>query len=838
MHDLLENFALEPTNPEHSFELGLWYEQQDHTAPALTYFLKTAELAIENDLLAYTALLKGYHCYNAQGSRYNSAKILLENAVSFLPNRPEAYFLLSLFYEKQKNWQQSYIFAAIGFEVAKNAQTENLYADVGYVGSYGFLFQKAVVGYWWGKGQESRDLFQVLINDYWNQMTLEHQNLTETNAMRLGSGPEQYSFHPYKKDHHSKLRCEFPGSMDITENYSQTYQDMFTLIMTNGKQNGTFLEIGAADPFKGSNTALLEKSFNWSGISIEYDEKFITNFKQNRSSKLIYGDALEINYEQLLSESFNGTTDIDYLQLDIEPARNTYECLLKIPFHKYRFAVITYEHDYYVDVTRSYRKKSRDYLQKLGYVLVVPNVSPNGKCSFEDWWVHPELVDSKLIDKMKIDVDTNELPTNIRKYMMIPSKSNKTTKDDTKNKITDMYRKYDQKYDGWGWCSLNKAGCFIDYINDICSRKESPICIEIGVYGGKSILPVALELKRHDKGIVYGIDPWENEAASEGYTGDDLQFWSTIDLNLYYNICLETINENDLNDVVSILRMKSNDAPEFDNIDFLYIDGQHTEQALLDAEKYASKIALDGYCIVDDVSWGAVEKVPSYLKRIGFEQIHTVDNAIVFKRKKLGTRNNVFNFNVKQSKKPTSWIVDDFYEDPDSIRHFALQQDYIEGGLGRGFIGKRTEKQFLFGGLKEAFETIMGQKITKWESHGMNGRFQVAWSGAPLVYHCDDQKWAGMLYLTPDAPYSCGTSLYAHKYTRARTYYDQGWDAAWKDIPGDPHLDGTSFEQVDVLGNVYNRLVIFDASCIHSASQYFGTTEENARLWQMFFFDT
>jgi hypothetical protein len=43
---------------------------------------------------------------------------------------------------------------------------------------------------------------------------------------------------------------------------------------------------------------------------------------------------------------------------------------------------------------------------------------------------------------------------------------------------------------------------------------------------------------------------------------------------------------------------------------------------------------------------------------------------------------------------------------------------------------------------------------------------------------------------------------------------------------------------VDVLGNVYNRLVIFDASAIHSASQYFGTVKENSRLWQMFFFDT
>ena len=195
-------------------------------------------------------------------------------------------------------------------------------------------------------------------------------------------------------------------------------------------------------------------------------------------------------------------------------------------------------------------------------------------------------------------------------------------------------------------------------------------------------------------------------------------------------------------------------------------------------------------------------------------------------------------FSINKNYKPTSWIVDNFYESPGEVRRFALKQEYVEGGFGRGFIGRRTEQQFLFPGLKERFEKIMGRTITKWEDYGMNGRFQIAWSGEPLVYHCDSQRWGGMLYLTPDAPYQCGTTLYAHKQTRARTYYDEGWDVSWKDVPGDPHLDGTPFEPVDVLGNVYNRLVIFDASAIHSASQYFGTIEENARLWQMFFFDT
>lgn len=209
-----------------------------------------------------------------------------------------------------------------------------------------------------------------------------------------------------------------------------------------------------------------------------------------------------------------------------------------------------------------------------------------------------------------------------------------------------------------------------------------------------------------------------------------------------------------------------------------------------------------------------------------------------FVHENLNYCNISFEFGTSSSSlKPTAWIVDNFYEDPFKIRQFALNQQYLEGGLGRGFIGRRTEKQFLFPTLKKRFEQIMGRSIVEWESHGMNGRFQIAWSGEPLVYHCDSQRWAGMLYLTPNAPYSCGTSLLAHKVTRARSYYDTGWDASWTNVPGDPHLDGTPFEPVDVLGNVFNRLVIFDASCIHSASQYFGTVKENSRLWQMFFFD-
>jgi tetratricopeptide (TPR) repeat protein len=620
MTELL-NFSIDTENAQTNYNLARWYENQGHFAPAHTYYLRCAERSVD-DLLAYRALLRSSFCYKAQSSRDGTEKIALENALNLLPERPEAYYFLSLLYEKKKDWQNSYTYANLGLSCYK--QTVAPIADISeYIGKYLLIFQKAIAAWWWGKGMESRKLLHSLVDEHWNIMDEGHKKAVEDNITRLGSGPESQAFIPYIKENHSKLRYQFPGSITIEQNHSQVLQDMFILCMTNGKRNGSFLEIGAADPFKGNNSALLEKSFGWKGVSLEYDQKFIENYRNNRSAKLLHQNALETNYEQLLKENFEGNV-IDYLQLDIEPARNTYECMLKIPFNEYKFAVITYEHDYYVDVTRSYREKSREFLKSQGYVLVVNDISPDGVSNFEDWWVHPDLVSPEILNKMQ----------SIR-----------------------------------------------DGIHDV------------------------------------------------------------------------------------------------------------REYMFSDTQKQEPELQVSDF------------------------------------------------FMISNNSKQTCWAVDNFYENPDEVRKFASEQSYLEGGFGRGFIGRRTEQQFLFPGLKERFEEIMGKKITKWEEHGMNGRFQVAWAGEPLVYHCDSQKWAGMLYLTPDAPYSCGTTLYAHKETRARTYYDEGWDVAWKDIPGDPHLDGTPWEPVDVLGNVYNRLVIFDASCIHSASQYFGTVIENARLWQMFFFD-
>lgn len=181
---------------------------------------------------------------------------------------------------------------------------------------------------------------------------------------------------------------------------------------------------------------------------------------------------------------------------------------------------------------------------------------------------------------------------------------------------------------------------------------------------------------------------------------------------------------------------------------------------------------------------------------------------------------------------PRFAVVDNFYKNPDSVRDFALGLNFVEHKSYHK--GKRTDECYRFEGLKEAFEKILGVKIINWDKYGTNGCFQYCIGGDQLVYHCDGQQYAGLLYLSPDAPPQTGTSFYRSKHTKKMKV---ATDGEHNIVFKNGYLDSTEFDLVDTVGNVYNRLVLFDAKLIHAASEYFGNNVNNGRLFQLFFFD-
>ncbi len=182
--------------------------------------------------------------------------------------------------------------------------------------------------------------------------------------------------------------------------------------------------------------------------------------------------------------------------------------------------------------------------------------------------------------------------------------------------------------------------------------------------------------------------------------------------------------------------------------------------------------------------------------------------------------------------RPHVVVVDDFLADPDAIRALALRQTFDPDE--RYYKGKRSRERFLHEFDHRVFARLLNGAIVDWERHAMSGRFQWCNPTDPLVYHADGQTHAATIYLTPNAPPESGLSLWRSKVTGARRPSDEATNI--RTFDGNL-LDPTKWELVDKIGNVYNRLVLWDATMIHSASCYFGTELQNARLFWMFFFD-
>lgn len=180
-------------------------------------------------------------------------------------------------------------------------------------------------------------------------------------------------------------------------------------------------------------------------------------------------------------------------------------------------------------------------------------------------------------------------------------------------------------------------------------------------------------------------------------------------------------------------------------------------------------------------------------------------------------------------------IVDNFYGNPDSVREFALSQDFSVRG---NYPGYRT-KSFLTEDVKNTISRIVsfaGGNVTDWfiypNQDNYTGAFQLCTSSDRTWIHSDhNNMWAAVCYLTPDAPVSGGTALYRHRLSGERSFVK---DSKYEKDP----YDYTQWEIVDKIGNIYNRLIMYPGQLYHASIDYFGQNHTNGRLFQTFFFNT
>ena len=169
------------------------------------------------------------------------------------------------------------------------------------------------------------------------------------------------------------------------------------------------------------------------------------------------------------------------------------------------------------------------------------------------------------------------------------------------------------------------------------------------------------------------------------------------------------------------------------------------------------------------------------------------------------------------------------------------------------FVGWRTQA-YQPKGIRSLIEKKLRVSIRFWEEdltaiEVCNGVFFSAFSKGKYaetvgVHFDEPPSWMMFLvYLSPDAPYDTGTSFWQHRET--------GLIA--KPTGRDAEVLGTSLEEleaklgkdsqtpsrwieIDRVGNVYNRAVMFPGGLLHSATKHFGRNRHNGRLYQAFHF--
>ena len=163
-----------------------------------------------------------------------------------------------------------------------------------------------------------------------------------------------------------------------------------------------------------------------------------------------------------------------------------------------------------------------------------------------------------------------------------------------------------------GWCSDYKASTLMDLV--WLMRPQT--VVEIGVFGGKSLVPMAYALKALGTGgVIYGIDPWCSMASAEGQDGSNEEYWANLDHDSILSELEGKINVFNLTNQIELVRATSEDAAPIANIDILHVDGNHSNDAsYYDICKWGPLVRKGGMIIFDDITWSTIEKALVYLE--------------------------------------------------------------------------------------------------------------------------------------------------------------------------------------------------------------------------------
>lgn len=197
-------------------------------------------------------------------------------------------------------------------------------------------------------------------------------------------------------------------------------------------------------------------------------------------------------------------------------------------------------------------------------------------------------------------------------------------------------------------------------------------------------------------------------------------------------------------------------------------------------------------------------------------------------------------------------VIDDFYQNPWAVRNYALtKSQYMSvDQLDVEFAGTESLRGFYSDEVTNKIQNALGKQIDVNPKNFSYGVFSKTYASDEVkkTIHLDGSDWTAVLYLSRPEDCRGGTVFYEHK----------NW--GWSEIPDEETLQShgylsredfinkglkpcsQNFSEWRISARVgikFNRLVLFrSGKLFHAAEGYFGNTDDDCRLLQLFFFKT
>jgi methyltransferase family protein len=184
-----------------------------------------------------------------------------------------------------------------------------------------------------------------------------------------------------------------------------------------------------------------------------------------------------------------------------------------------------------------------------------------------------------------------------------------------------------------GWTTVDKGV----RLAELVVSTQAALSVELGVFGGRGTISLAIGHEALMHGYVVAVDPWERAASLDGVNApENADWWGKLDHEAIYQSFLRALADSGTASLCRVLRQRSDVAVEgFEDrsIGVLHQDSNHSEQiSSAEVQLWAPKLRAGGLWIADDTDWPTTQRAQALLVEKGFAPMEDHASWKVFRK--------------------------------------------------------------------------------------------------------------------------------------------------------------------------------------------------------------